>query len=105
MDGHPHSEDEDSMESDIPQQPATTTGLSRDKSLFDDWVRDQRADAYKSARESDVGNESTLVARLSLRDAKDAPIISSPREYQTELFERAKEKNIIAVLDTGWFFT
>jgi endoribonuclease Dicer len=28
-------------------------------------------------------------------------IISSPREYQVELFERAKEKNIIAVLDTG----
>jgi endoribonuclease Dicer len=33
---------------------------------------------------------------------KDAvPIISTPRAYQSELFERAKEKNIIAVLDTG----
>lgn len=29
------------------------------------------------------------------------PIIESPRDYQVELFERAKEKNIIAVLDTG----
>ena len=28
-------------------------------------------------------------------------IISDPREYQTELFERAKNENIIAVLDTG----
>ena len=28
-------------------------------------------------------------------------IISDPREYQVELFERAKEHNIIAVLDTG----
>jgi endoribonuclease Dicer len=28
-------------------------------------------------------------------------IIESPRDYQTELFERAKKENIIAVLDTG----
>ncbi|KAL0933130.1 RNase3 domain protein [Colletotrichum truncatum] len=28
-------------------------------------------------------------------------IIKTPREYQIELFERAKNKNIIAVLDTG----
>lgn len=27
--------------------------------------------------------------------------ISDPREYQIELFERAKEQNTIAVLDTG----
>ncbi len=29
------------------------------------------------------------------------PIIENPRDYQTELFERAKKENIIAVLDTG----
>ncbi|KAI9742680.1 MAG: Dicer-like protein 1 [Claussenomyces sp. TS43310] len=29
------------------------------------------------------------------------PIIASPRDYQVELFERAKTQNIIAVLDTG----
>lgn len=28
-------------------------------------------------------------------------IISDPREYQSELFERAKHENIVAVLDTG----
>ncbi len=28
-------------------------------------------------------------------------IISDPREYQTELYERAKQQNVIAVLDTG----
>jgi endoribonuclease Dicer len=28
-------------------------------------------------------------------------IIDDPRDYQTELFERAKKENIIAVLDTG----
>ena len=29
------------------------------------------------------------------------PIIDDPRDYQTELFERAKAENIIVVLDTG----
>lgn len=28
-------------------------------------------------------------------------IITDPREYQIELFEKAKNQNIIAVLDTG----
>lgn len=28
-------------------------------------------------------------------------IITDPREYQLELFEKAKQQNIIAVLDTG----
>ena len=32
-------------------------------------------------------------------------IISDPREYQVELFEKAKQQNIIAVLDTGPCFT
>ncbi|KAI0152527.1 hypothetical protein F4776DRAFT_652761 [Hypoxylon sp. NC0597] len=36
-----------------------------------------------------------------VREAESERIISSPREYQTELFERAKQRNIIAVLDTG----
>lgn len=30
-----------------------------------------------------------------------ASVIHDPREYQVELFEKAKTKNIIAVLDTG----
>ncbi|KAH6660429.1 hypothetical protein BKA67DRAFT_616874 [Truncatella angustata] len=38
---------------------------------------------------------------LSSRHPADKMIISSPREYQVELFERAKEKNLIVVLPTG----
>jgi len=30
-----------------------------------------------------------------------AVVKGDPREYQMELFEKAKEQNIIAVLDTG----
>lgn len=42
---------------------------------------------------------------LSIRDIlakqENSSRIHSPRDYQTELFEKAKEENIIAVLDTG----
>ncbi|ORY16739.1 hypothetical protein BCR34DRAFT_531207 [Clohesyomyces aquaticus] len=42
---------------------------------------------------------------LSIRDIlakqETSAQITNPRDYQTELFQRAKEENIIAVLDTG----
>ncbi|KAI1420974.1 hypothetical protein F5Y12DRAFT_790634 [Xylaria sp. FL1777] len=100
MEDYPHSEDEDSVQSDNPPQPIASNYLTRDKVLFDDWLRNEREDAYKNSRGSGAGGGSALV-KPSLKDIEDAPIISSPREYQTELFERAKQKNIIAVLDTG----
>ncbi|KAI0418610.1 hypothetical protein F5X98DRAFT_113883 [Xylaria grammica] len=100
MDNYAHSEDEDSVRDDTQSRPTAVTRLDQDKSLFDDWLRDKREDTYRSARHSNAGDESTLVGS-NLKDTEDVPIISSPREYQTELFERAKEKNIIAVLDTG----
>lgn len=97
------SDDEASVHSDgevVPQIVASTR-MAQDKSLFNGWLRDQRADAYRSAREPEVLEESTALAASGQMRSKEANIISSPREYQTELFERAKEKNIIAVLDTG----
>jgi len=36
-----------------------------------------------------------------IRKQEFAGNVSTPREYQTELFERAKVQNTIAVLDTG----
>jgi len=46
-------------------------------------------------------DEETLSIRSLMAKQGATAIISTPREYQLELFERAKKQNIIAVLDTG----
>jgi endoribonuclease Dicer len=46
-------------------------------------------------------DDAALSARSLISKQESTVIITDPREYQTELFERAKNQNIIAVLDTG----
>lgn len=46
-------------------------------------------------------SEERLSIRALLAQNEATPIITDPREYQIELFERAKSQNTIAVLDTG----
>lgn len=47
-----------------------------------------------------TGND-LLSTKEILEKKESTAIISDPREYQMELFERAKKENVIAVLDTG----
>lgn len=51
--------------------------------------------AYKSTS-APFSSTATLVAEQDF-----AAVITDPREYQIELFEKAKAQNTIAVLDTG----
>ena len=46
-------------------------------------------------------NNDTLSVRSLIAKQDSSVIITNPREYQTELFEKAKKQNVIAVLDTG----
>ncbi len=46
-------------------------------------------------------NNDTLSVRSLIAKQDSSVIITDPREYQVELFEKAKKQNIIAVLDTG----
>lgn len=48
-------------------------------------------------------NEETLSVRGLIAKQDSSVIITDPREYQLELFEKAKKQNIIAVLDTGMY--
>lgn len=46
-------------------------------------------------------NSDTLSVRGLIAKQDSSVIITDPREYQVELFEKAKKQNTIAVLDTG----
>lgn len=48
-------------------------------------------------------DEETLSVRSLVAKQDSSVIITDPREYQLELFEKAKKQNIIAVLDTGMY--
>ena len=57
----------------------------------------------KDERKAEVQNadDEALSIRLLMSKQESNVIITDPREYQVELFERAKKQNTIAVLDTG----
>ena len=67
----------------------------RAEAITDDDVKQ----AIKVAKDSEL-SMSNLIAKQDF-----ASILHDPREYQVELFERAADRNIIAVLDTGNRFT
>lgn len=48
-------------------------------------------------------DEEKLSIRSLMAKQESNVIITDPREYQLELFEKAKKQNIIAVLDTGQY--
>lgn len=62
-----------------------------DVDIFQSWLRDEQQKA----------NDQSLNEAVQEVGPADKRIIDSAREYQVELFERAKEKNTIAVLNTG----
>jgi endoribonuclease Dicer len=57
------------------------------------------AEDIKSAIKVTKASELSMLNLIAKQDFASA--IHDPREYQVELFEKAKAKNIIAVLDTG----
>ncbi|KAF9870302.1 RNase3 domain protein [Colletotrichum karsti] len=78
-----------------PEQPRTISQKKRaDQALLQDFAKTATLSETQARLIDDLS-----VAGLIKKDIQKT--IQSPREYQIELFERAKDKNIIAVLDTG----
>jgi hypothetical protein len=86
----------------VPKKPRKISERKRiQNAAQESWFQSyQRQQAKAASNISNVDTEA-LSIRYLVRQAESQRIISSPREYQVELFERAKEQNIIAVLDTG----
>ncbi|KAL7627847.1 Dicer-like protein 1 [Parahypoxylon ruwenzoriense] len=101
----PDIQDESSSEEDVPSpkeaiETKPTTRKVFDNLKFSQFMRDHQERIYASVPSLSIRDEDRSMSWL-VREAESERIILSPREYQTELFERAKQKNIIAVLDTG----
>lgn len=87
-------------------QDGATPARIDDDAIFKAWV---------SAQALNDGREVAIVKRMNgggedfeddvEPDAEPQQLTMTPREYQYELFEKAKAFNTIVVLDTGQFFT
>ncbi|MBE3043364.1 DEAD/DEAH box helicase family protein, partial [Candidatus Bathyarchaeota archaeon] len=88
-----------------PAAPRKITEKKRlDSATFQSFL-DNNEDAGVRRRENptggDANNAEGMTAAAIVRQSQSHKILSSPREYQIELFERAKERNTIVVLATG----
>jgi hypothetical protein len=84
-----------------PQPRKLTEKRRADAALFEKWVEQNRHSLAKRTRRLVDGDGQSALALM--RDFENKKIITNPRDYQLELFERAKIQNTIAVLDTGKF--
>lgn len=100
-DGDGDSEDsEDEIQTTI--KPRKITERKRLlNAIADNFIQERNQKWLKESNKVRPEDESQQSAKWLVNQSEDRQIISTPREYQVELFEKAKEKNLIAVLDTG----
>lgn len=72
----------------------------RDHAALQAYIQKTQNEVAKSTVSTFSDPDKQSLAQL-IHLSESRKIIATPREYQLELFERAKEKNIIVVLPTG----
>lgn len=112
-DNNPDDEMDDDSDYDDDKSPDTATDslpmtMSQkrraDVAAFDQWIENNQGQLSEASRNRPARGDKRLVHVLVggiARDLDKQRIITSPRDYQIELFEKAKQQNTIAVLDTG----
>lgn len=97
------SADEEDMRL-VVKEPSKPRKISQKKKIeqinFTKWVNNNRQSLAKKSAAQSSNQEQTLTYMVKSWEGGQK-IISSPRDYQLELFERAKKENTVAVLDTG----
>jgi len=100
--GAQNVESEPDEEAFIPKKPRRISERKRIQNAAQEaWFQNYQRQQAKAASNFTGVDSEALSVKYLVKQTESQRIISSPREYQVELFERAKEKNIIAVLDTG----
>jgi len=101
-------EEEDEDDGEDLNQPAPaikriSARKQKNAAIFDTFLKEV-AKQPKTEKISHADDEAVQSTRWLIEQAEKQHIIESPRDYQLELFEKAKKQNLIAVLDTGMFF-
>lgn len=98
------SSDDDMNAAITTDRLTVTESRLQQKAIFDLWATDamKQIGMEQLSRPMKLEEEEqTSLKSIMARHENSKKIIASPRDYQMELFERAKMQNTIAVLDTG----
>lgn len=98
-DGSDQDGDEDAVAGPATNARVTSQKRRADVAAFDRWIEENQEQLSEPRKKGPRGTEKSLGGLAS--DVDREKIITSPRDYQIELFEKAKQQNTIAVLDTG----
>lgn len=96
-------EAEEQMKDDDQAQKAPAAKNRKQDMKFQEWLERNQKEVLKASK-ADMDSRLERLDKISveklLRGSSER-IIASAREYQIDLFERAKNENTIVVLDTG----